>query len=57
MTSRRYQHGCSGGSQAHGEALPGVPGARVVVGFGDGFVYCNLDLDRAFARAVRVSGQ
>ena len=57
MTSRRYQHGCSGGSQAHGEALPGVPGARVVVGFDEGLVDCNGDYDRAFARAVRVSGQ
>ena len=57
MTSRRYQHGCSGGSQAHGEALPGVPGARVVVGFNNGNVNYNNDNNRAFARAVRVSGE
>ena len=37
---------------------PGVPGARVVVGFGFGYVdLVNVDGDRAFARAVRVSGQ
>ena len=36
---------------------PGVPGARVVVGFDLGFVSCYYDYGRAFARAVRVSGQ
>ena len=39
------------------EKVPGVPGARVVVGFGYGNVLCSLDDSRAFARAVRVSGQ
>ena len=36
---------------------PGVPGARVVVGFYSGDVDCYGDFYRAFARAVRVSGQ
>ena len=39
------------------EEVPGVPGARVVVGFGYGLVDCYVDGFRAFARAVRVSGQ
>ncbi len=36
---------------------PGVPGARVVVGFNYGYVSYDFDGGRAFARAVRVSGQ
>ena len=39
------------------EEVPGVPGARVVVGFGGGDVGYYFDDLRAFARAVRVSGQ
>ena len=39
------------------EEVPGVPGARVVVGFSNGLVDCSSDYNRAFARAVRVSGQ
>ena len=39
------------------DTLPGVPGARVVVGFYLGYVLYYSGSHRAFARAVRVSGQ
>ena len=57
MTSTRYQNGCAGGSKAHGEAPPWFEGGRVVVGFNNGNVNNNNDNNRAFARAVRVSGE
>jgi len=56
MTKLRYQTGCAGQSQAHGEAAPEFEGGRVVVGFNNGNVN-NNDNNRAFARAVRVSGE
>lgn len=39
------------------EKVPGLLGARVVVGFAVGGVLYGYDDGRAFARAVRVSGQ
>ena len=57
MTDRRYQHGCAGESQARGETAPWYRGGRVVVGFYHGVVNYDFDSSRAFARAVRVSGQ
>ncbi len=57
MTGQRYQHGCAGESQARGEAAPWYRGGRVVVSFNNGNVNNNNDNNRAFARAVRVSGE
>ena len=39
------------------EETPWYEGGRVVVGFGFGFVFYGYVSNRAFARAVRVSGQ
>ena len=57
MTDRRYQHGCAGESQARGETAPWYQGGRVVVSFSYGGVSSYVVNYRAFARAVRVSGQ
>ena len=51
MTTPRYPHGCTAGSQARGDAWSS--GCAWIVNFNNGNVNNNNRNNRAFVRAVR----